>query len=152
MLITLEYCSGFGHTLTWVSHGFTCVPHPNPPSRLPPHPIPLCLPSAPALSTCLKVMGWSGVADCKKKLPTLRLLFLVPYLTTRHVTITWHLIESWSVREYREIKGEREENPTLLLRVKNFLLTPWFRIRDILLDLSMIVRCCSLPDFMLHSD
>ena len=52
-LITLQYCSGFCHTLTWISHGFTCVPHPKPPSCLPPHPIPLGLPSAPALSTCL---------------------------------------------------------------------------------------------------
>ena len=52
-LITLQYCSGFCHTLTWISHGFTCVPHPDPPSRLPAHPIPLGLPSAPALSTCL---------------------------------------------------------------------------------------------------
>ena len=40
-LITLQHCSGFCHTLTWISHGFTCVPHPNPPSHLPPHPIPL---------------------------------------------------------------------------------------------------------------
>ena len=38
-LITLQYCRGFCHTLTWISHGFTCVPHPDPPSRLPPHPI-----------------------------------------------------------------------------------------------------------------
>ena len=30
-LITLQYCSGFCHTLTWVSHGFTCVPIPIPP-------------------------------------------------------------------------------------------------------------------------
>ena len=38
-LLTLQYCSGFCHTLTWISHGFTCVPHPDPPSRLPPpHP------------------------------------------------------------------------------------------------------------------
>ena len=36
-LITLQYCSGFCHTLTWISHGFTCVPHPIPPG----------LPSAP---------------------------------------------------------------------------------------------------------
>ena len=50
-LITLQYHSGFCHTLTEISHGFTCVPHPDPPSRLPPHPIPLGLPSAPALST-----------------------------------------------------------------------------------------------------
>ena len=46
--ITLQYCSGFCHILTWISHGFTCVPHPNPSSRLPPHPLPLGLPSAPA--------------------------------------------------------------------------------------------------------
>ena len=30
-LITLQYCSGFCHTLTWISHRFTCVPHPEPP-------------------------------------------------------------------------------------------------------------------------
>ena len=30
-LITLQYCSGFWHTLTWINHGFTCIPHPNPP-------------------------------------------------------------------------------------------------------------------------
>ena len=58
-LITLQYCSGFCHTLTWITHGFTCVPHPNPPSRLPPHTIPLGLPSAPALSTCLMHPTWT---------------------------------------------------------------------------------------------
>ena len=59
-LITLQYCSGFCHTLTWISHGFTCVPHPDPPSHLRPHPIPLGLPSAPALSTCLMHPTWAG--------------------------------------------------------------------------------------------
>ena len=34
-LITLQYCSGFCHTLTWISHGFTCIPHPYPPFHLP---------------------------------------------------------------------------------------------------------------------
>ena len=33
-LVILQYCSGFCHTLTWISHGFTCVRHPDPP--LPP--------------------------------------------------------------------------------------------------------------------
>ena len=33
-LITLQYCSGFCHTLTWISRGVTCIPHPDPP--LPP--------------------------------------------------------------------------------------------------------------------
>ena len=52
-LITLQYCSGFCHTLTWISHGFTCIPHPDPPSHLPLYTIPLGLPSAPGPSTCL---------------------------------------------------------------------------------------------------
>ena len=30
-LITLQYYSGFCHTLTLISHGFTCIPHPDPP-------------------------------------------------------------------------------------------------------------------------
>ena len=49
-LITLQYCSGFCHTLTWISHGCTCVPHSESPFYLPPHPIPQGCPSAPALS------------------------------------------------------------------------------------------------------
>ena len=32
-LITLQYCSGFFHTLTLISHWFTCIPHPDPPSH-----------------------------------------------------------------------------------------------------------------------
>ena len=59
-LITLQYCSGFCHTLTWVSHGFTCIPHPDPPSHLPLYPIPLGLPSAPGPSTCLMHPTWAG--------------------------------------------------------------------------------------------
>ena len=49
-LITLQSSSGFCHTLTWISHECTCVPHPEPPSHLPSHPIPQGQPSAPALS------------------------------------------------------------------------------------------------------
>ena len=59
-LITLQYCSGFCHPLTWISHGFTCIHHPHPPSHLPLHPIPLRLPSAPGLSTCLMHPTWAG--------------------------------------------------------------------------------------------
>ena len=36
-LITIQYYSGFCHTLTWISHGFTCIPHPDPPSYIPPY-------------------------------------------------------------------------------------------------------------------
>ena len=34
-LITLQYCGDFCHTFTWISHGCTCVPYPEPPSNLP---------------------------------------------------------------------------------------------------------------------
>ena len=40
----------FCHTLTWIHHECTCVPHPEPSSHLPPHTIPLGHPSAPAPS------------------------------------------------------------------------------------------------------
>ena len=59
-LFTLQYCSGFCHTLTWISHGFTCIPHPDAPSHLPLYPIPLGLPSAPGPSTCLMHPTWAG--------------------------------------------------------------------------------------------
>ena len=39
-LITLQYFGGFCHIFTWISHGCICVPHPDPPSHLTPHPIP----------------------------------------------------------------------------------------------------------------
>ena len=59
-LITLQYCSGFCHTLTWIRHEFICIPHPDPPSHLPLYLIPVGLPSAPALSTCLMHPTWAG--------------------------------------------------------------------------------------------
>ena len=59
-LITLQSCSGFCHTLTWISHGFTCIPHPDSPSHLPLHPIPLGLPSAPGPSACLMHPTWAA--------------------------------------------------------------------------------------------
>ena len=59
-LITLQYCSSFCHTLTWISHGFACIPHPDPPSHLPLHPIHLGRPSAPGPSTCLMHPTWAG--------------------------------------------------------------------------------------------
>ena len=60
LLITLQYCSGFCHTLKWISHGFTCVPHPDPHSHLSLHPIPLGLLSVPGLSACLMHPTWAA--------------------------------------------------------------------------------------------
>ena len=57
-LIASQHFSGFCHTLTWISHGVTCIPHPDPPSHLPLHPIPLGLPSAPGPCTCLMHPTW----------------------------------------------------------------------------------------------
>ena len=64
-LITLQYCSGFCQTPTWIHHGCTCVPHPKPPSsHLPPHPIPQGHPSAPALSTLCHAsnLDWRSIS------------------------------------------------------------------------------------------
>ena len=62
-LITLQYCGDFCYTLTWISRGCTCVPHPEHPSHLPPHPIPLGCPSALALSALFQAwkLDWSYV-------------------------------------------------------------------------------------------
>ena len=54
-IIIIIFCSGFCHTLKWNSHGFTCVPHPDPPSHLPLHPLPLGFPSAPFLKEALSL-------------------------------------------------------------------------------------------------
>ena len=39
-LISLQCCSGFCHTLTWISHGVACIPHPDPPPSPPSLPAP----------------------------------------------------------------------------------------------------------------
>ena len=63
-LTTLQYCSGFCHTFTRISHGCTCVPHPEHPSHLPPHPNPQSCPSAPTLSTLSQAsnLGWPSIS------------------------------------------------------------------------------------------
>ena len=44
--LTLQYCIGFAIISKWICHRYTCVPHPEPSSLLPPHTIPLGRPSA----------------------------------------------------------------------------------------------------------
>ena len=63
-LITLQYCSGFCHTLIWISHGFTCIPLPEPLSHLPPHPMPLGHPY---------LMHWKNFIGASKTVQRLRL-------------------------------------------------------------------------------
>ena len=45
----------FCHISKWICHRYTCVPHPEPSSLLPPHTIPLGRPSAPAPSIQYRV-------------------------------------------------------------------------------------------------
>ena len=47
----------FCHTLTWIHHGCTWVPNPEPPSHLPPHIISLDHPRAPAPSILYPVLN-----------------------------------------------------------------------------------------------
>ena len=47
----------FCHTSTWIYQGCTCVPHPEPPSHLSPHTIPLGHPSAPAPSILYQALN-----------------------------------------------------------------------------------------------
>ena len=55
----------FCHTLTWIHHRCTCVPHPESPSHIPPHPIPLGHPSAPAMSTLYHAsnLDWRTISN-----------------------------------------------------------------------------------------
>ena len=55
----------FCHTLTWIYHGCTHVLHPEPPSLLHPHTIPLGHPSAPAPSILYPAsnLNWRFISD-----------------------------------------------------------------------------------------
>ena len=63
-LITLHYCGGFCHILSWISHGCTRVFHLEPPSHLSPHPIPQGCPNAPALSALSHAsnLDWQSIS------------------------------------------------------------------------------------------
>ena len=72
-LITLQYCSVFCHTMTWISHGFTCVPHPEPPSHL----------IFPLAISCLTTSNLSWFMDLTFQVP-------MQYCSLQH----WNLLPS----------------------------------------------------------
>ena len=54
----------FCHISKWICHRYTCVPHPEPSSLLPPHTIPLGHPSAPAPSIQYRasILDWQLIS------------------------------------------------------------------------------------------
>ena len=62
-IITLQYCDVFCRTSTWIGHRYAYVPHPERPSHLPTHPIPLGCPRAPTLGAPLHALNvpWSSI-------------------------------------------------------------------------------------------
>ena len=60
-------CSEFCHTLKWNSLGFTCLPHPDPPSHLPLHPLPPVISKHshfPGDRSRLEILQWSCTILC----------------------------------------------------------------------------------------
>ena len=109
------YCSGFCHTLKWNSHGFTCVPHPDPPSHRPLHPIPLGLPSAPGLNACLMHPTWAKPVNLKGNQPWIFIgrtgagaeapIFWPPDAKSRHIGQDPDARKDWRQKE----KGVTED-------------------------------------------
>ena len=89
-LITLQYCSGFCHTLTRIIHGFTRIPHSNPLSHIPLRPIPLGLPSTPGPSTCLMhVFLFGNCAQEKSKTISNSMFFPNTYILSHKTVMRW---------------------------------------------------------------
>ena len=59
-LITLQYYSSFCHTLAWIGHGCTRVPHPEPLSNLLPIPSLRVIPVHQPWASCFMHWTWTG--------------------------------------------------------------------------------------------
>ena len=95
-LITLQYCSGVCRALTWISHGFTCVPHPDPPPTSLPIPSLWVTPvhQPRALVSCIQP-GLASVSPliayifrcCSLRAPHPRLLPQSPKVCSVHLSL-----------------------------------------------------------------
>ena len=71
--------------MKWNSHGFTCVPHPDPLSHLPLHPLPLGFPSAPGPAKKLLQYYKSGF------------IFILPVLTSYEMSEQDLIVFRWNL-------------------------------------------------------
>ena len=90
-LITLQYCSGFCHTLTSISHGFTCVPHPDPPlpTPSPSHPSGSSQCTSPEHLSHASNLGWWSVS------PLIVYLVQCYFLRTSHPRLLPQSLKVW---------------------------------------------------------
>ena len=90
------------HTMTWISHGCICVPHPETPSYLPSYPIPLGCPSALTLSALFQGLNldWWSISHmaiymfqcCSLKSSHLHLLPQSPKVCSLYLCLFCYLI------------------------------------------------------------
>ena len=89
-LVTSQYCGGFCHIFTWISHGCTCVPHC----------IPLGHPSAPVLSTLFHALNldWPSIShmiicmfQCYSLKSSHPLLLQIPKVCSLHLCLFCYL-------------------------------------------------------------
>ena len=106
----LQYYSGFCHTLTWISHGCICAPHPEPPSHLPCHPIPQGNPSAPALSPLSHAsnLDWRSVSHI------IIYMFLCYSLKSSHLTFS-RRVQNTVLTSVSLLHRRRQWQPTPVL-------------------------------------
>ena len=80
MLITLQYCGGFCHTLTWISHGCTCIP---------PSQIPLSPPSPSHLSGFSQCTSFEFPVSCIKLGLVIYFTYFTILFLSNHPTLTF---------------------------------------------------------------
>ena len=89
----------FCHISKWIRHRYTCVPHPEPSSLLPPHTIPLGHPSAPA-----------------------------PSIQYRALNLDWRLISYMILYMFQRHSPKSSHPLPLPWTLDNFFLEFWLRI------------------------
>jgi len=124
-LTTLQYCSGFCYTLTWISHGCTCVPHPeSPPTSLPIAALRVVrvhLPWAP----CLMHWTWTGDLFHIWQYTCFTIIFsqIIPplpsptesknlFFTSGSFAVS-HMGSSFHLSKFHQIRSVAESCPTL---------------------------------------